>query len=75
MEDHKIRERLIDGGVKGLVEFGYPGCTNENILTDRVYSAFFLSMLAGTRGQGKQVDAVIDALVAEIPKPAPDAQP
>lgn len=45
MTSKKIREGLIKAGVKNLKEFGYPGVTSENILTDRVYKQFFIFLL------------------------------
>jgi len=41
----KTRDGLIQAGIRNLREFGYPDVNAENILTDRVYSAFFVSML------------------------------
>lgn len=61
-----MRDKLIAAGVKNLVEFGYPFCTKDNIMTDMIYKAFFLSMLKDNKGKaGAAVDAAIDALIAE----------
>lgn len=59
-----IRQHLISAGVKNLREFGYPDCDEENILTDQIYKAFFISMLKDNLGQG--VDAEINALLKEL---------
>lgn len=59
-----IREKLISAGVKNLGEYGYPSCNAENILTDEIYSAFFLSMLKGNFGHG--FDREIKELITEI---------
>ena len=48
-----LRDKLLAAGVRNLKEFGYPGVTTENILTDSVYSAFFRSMLEEHSGVGK----------------------
>ncbi len=63
----KIRQMLIEAGVKNLKEFGYPNVTADNILTDMVFSQFFKEMLADNKGKSnKEVDAVIDHLIIEI---------
>lgn len=41
----QVRDHLISEGVRNLREFGYPNCTNDNILTDMIYSRFFDRML------------------------------
>lgn len=43
-----IRDKLIALGVQHLHEFGYPDCTPQNILTDRIYSLLFQRMVQGT---------------------------
>lgn len=40
-----IQLKIIAAGVRNLHEFGYPDCDSKNILTDRIYAAFFDSML------------------------------
>lgn len=67
MNEADIRKALIKAGVENLKEYGYPAVTAENILTDRIYSAFFKSMLADNKGKaGPKVDKVLDDLAAEI---------
>lgn len=61
-----VRAKLIAAGVRNLKEFGYPGVTVENILTDDIYSRFFKSMLEDNKGKG--ADADIDSLLADIGK-------
>lgn len=68
MESSRIRTHLITAGVANLKSYGYPHCTAENILSDKVYSAFFKSMLDDNKGHSKAVDAEIDALLAELAK-------
>lgn len=53
-----IRSKLIDAGVRNLREFGYPDVTSTNILTDRVYSAFFAKMLDEHQGNQEEVKAL-----------------
>ena len=55
------QKHLIAAGVKHLKEYGYPNVTAENILTDRIYSAFFKSMLEDNMGKG--VDTAIKGLL------------
>lgn len=62
-----IKEKLIAAGVRNLKEFGYPGVTKENILTDYVYARFFKSMLDDHNGNAKEVAE----LKAEIAKAKP----
>jgi len=54
------RQKLIAAGVRNLKDFGYPSARPENILTDRIYSRFFDSMLADHEG-----DTVIVAKLRE----------
>jgi hypothetical protein len=62
-----IENQLIASGVKNLREFGYPKCDKDNILTDRIYKAFFASMLEDNKGKaGEAVDKVIDTLLAKV---------
>lgn len=60
------REQLIKAGIRNLNEFGYSGVTAENILTDKVFSKFFLSMLEDHIGKG--ADESVNALINEIAK-------
>lgn len=62
----EIKEALINTGVRNLREFGYPKCNSENILTDMIYSQFFLSMLKDAKGSGPVTDAAIDDLIGQI---------
>lgn len=59
-----IRAKLIAAGVRNLREYGYPKCDESNILTDKIYSAFFRSMLEDNKGKG--ADKEIDALLKEL---------
>lgn len=67
----KIRASLISSGVKNLKEYGYSSVTEENIATDKVYRAFFISMLKSnlhkeTGSLGKKVDVEIEKLLKEL---------
>lgn len=44
-----ISLKLKQAGVKNLKHFGYPHVDTTNIMSDRIYSAFFVSMLKETR--------------------------
>jgi hypothetical protein len=59
-----VREKLIKAGVRNLKEFGYEHVDDKNILTDVVYSQFFLSMLKDNLGHG--FDSEINHLIQEI---------
>lgn len=48
----QVQQKLIERGVLNLKEFGYVDVDVDNILTDAVYSAFFLSMLNENLGYG-----------------------
>lgn len=61
-----IREKLLRAGVANLKEFGYPNVNTVNILTDPIYSAFFLSMLRDNKGKVPQADPIISELIGEI---------
>ena len=57
---------LIAAAVKNLKTFGYPSVNKDNIFTDRIYQAFFISMLNENKGQGAQVDAAIASLLSKL---------
>ena len=59
-----IRDKLIAAGVANLHTYGYPHCNKDNILTDKIYKAFFESMLHDNLGHG--VDDEIYSLIKEI---------
>jgi hypothetical protein len=65
MKKEGIRSKLISAGVKNMREFGYEYADEQNILTDEVYSKFFVSMLKENKGHSASIDAVIDELLAE----------
>jgi hypothetical protein len=61
-----MKAKLIAAGVNNLRTYGYPGCDKENILTDPIYTAFFVSMLKDNIGKGGDVvDAAIGELLAK----------
>ena len=62
----EMKERLIKSGVLNLKGFGYPKVTPENILTDKIYKAFFKSMLEDCKGRSPNWDGAIDDLLKEI---------
>ena len=64
MKTVDIRGKLISAGVGNLKEYGYPSVNAENILTDEIYKAFFVSMLKDNFGKG--VDKEIRALLDEL---------
>lgn len=66
MED--LKKKLIRNGVKNLIEFGYPNCNEQNILTDEIYSEFFISMLNENKGNRSDVDKAIDSILEDIKK-------
>lgn len=61
-----IQSRLIKQGVRNLRQFGYPNCTEQNILTDDIYKAFFANMLRENRGQVAAADPAIDELLEQV---------
>jgi hypothetical protein len=63
MTNEQIEEHLLKAGVKNLKEFGYHEVNTENILTDLIYADFFKSMLEENKGNGKQIDEVIENLL------------
>jgi replicative DNA helicase len=68
MDSDAIRAHLISAGVKNLRQYGYPKVNADNILTDRIYSAFFKVMLEDNRGHSQAVDRTISGLLAELEK-------
>lgn len=63
MTNDDIANKLVLAGIKNLKEIGYPDVDAENIITDEVYSSFFKVMLEDNKGNGEQIDAVIDELL------------
>jgi len=66
MTTEEIKAKLIAAGIKNMNEFGYPNVDKHNILTDEVYSKFFLSMLKDNLGKAKSVDIAINELIKGI---------
>ena len=63
------RERLIEAGVKNLIEFGYTDCNKHNIMTDDIYKRFFAASLLKVTKQettNVQLIAVIDDMLKDI---------
>lgn len=60
-----MKEKPVSAGVQNLRNFGYPGCNKDNILTDEIYKAFFVSMLRDNKGYSSEVDDAIDELLLE----------
>jgi hypothetical protein len=58
-----VKNKIKQRGVKNLQEFGYPEANMNNITTDMVYKAFFLSMLKDNLGHG--FDKEINELIKE----------
>lgn len=66
MENIEIKQKIIAAGVKNLKTYGFKDANKNNILSDKVYSEFFKSMLIDNKGKSTaQVDAVIDNLINE----------
>ena len=68
--DVSIENKLIAAGVRNLRTYGYPECNESNILTDKIYSALFESMLKDNKGNGDSIDAAIDGLLKRIAQPS-----
>ena len=79
------RDTVLVSGVKSLRKYGYRSCTEENIMTDMVYSAFFKTLLEKTieECESSCLQAVYDvkriclALIKEIDEKAdkPETKP
>lgn len=59
---------IIERGVKNLRQFGYPYVNATNILTDLIYSQFFLGMLEDQEnsGRGGDIDEAWQQLIEKI---------
>jgi hypothetical protein len=68
MSKENIKKSIVVSGVKNLKEYGYSEVTEDNIITDVVYSGFFKSMLKDNLGQSGNgaVEEVIQELLDEI---------
>ena len=69
MVTEKLKENLIKTGVRNLQEYGYTDVTPQNLLTDEIYKAFFISMLKDKLGYNKEIDKVINLILSEIDLP------
>lgn len=58
------KQKIIAVGVANLKEFGYPNVDSENILTDKIYSAFFRSLLEGNLGDTRLNQEDLKELIA-----------
>lgn len=52
------KEFLIRSGIKNLKEFGYADVNEDNIMTDKIYKAFFQMMLIDSLGEHPDVPDV-----------------
>ncbi len=66
LTEKRIRQSLIEAGVKNLQDWGYPSANEDNILTDDIYKNFFLVMLQDNKGQGANLDTQINILIREL---------
>lgn len=70
--DERIRKRIRDGlleaGVRNLKEFGYEGANKTNIVTDKVYSEFFKKMLEDDDSSRPDIVEVRNELLSQIKK-------
>lgn len=64
MPTNSIRIQLIKAGVSNLKAFGYSNVTEENILTDEIYKAFFKEMLKDNLCKG--FDKPINQLLQQL---------
>jgi len=60
------REQLIANGVRNLKKFGYPNVSAENILTDKIYSAFFKPMLDEWAEEKRDIRRQCNMLLIEM---------
>ena len=60
------KEFLIRSGIKNLKEFGYDDVNEDNIMTDKIYKAFFQRMLNDSLGEYPDVDIEINKLLKVI---------
>jgi hypothetical protein len=73
VKKEEIRKELIKAAVKNMREFGYEYADEENVITDEVYSRFFVSMLKENKGHSASIDEVINELLAECESPKKEA--
>jgi hypothetical protein len=64
---------LLNAGVKGLREFGYPDASKDNILKPGILSKFFRAQLQDMETDSPALQASIDRLIAKIDEN--DAEP
>lgn len=66
MEEQEIIDKLIDTGVTVLKEYGYPEVTKDNILTDKVYKAFYVEILKQNSGMNDNIDKAIQSIFQKM---------
>ena len=71
--DHQtIKQQIISAGIKKLEDFGNENVTSENIIQDKIFSAFFKRMLESNLGEDPVFDIVINELLEEIKLYSPE---
>ena len=67
MSRNNIQTQLIKAGIKALKEYGYPNVTEDNIISDYIYSSFFRELLYRSKDlHGGILNKDIELLVTEI---------
>jgi len=64
--DQRIKDKIVENGVKNLKKFGYPSINKENILTDMIYKQFFERMLKDNLDHG--FDDEINSILEDMKK-------
>ncbi len=62
----QIKDKLINQAVTRLRNFGFVHVNEDNIVTDEVYSLYFLKILKEMLGENAETDSVINQLLNTI---------
>ena len=68
MKQEEIKDKVIELGVKSLIEFGYPHANKETILSDWILRAFFKGVIEDSIGHNAEYDTVLNELLEDIKK-------
>lgn len=63
---NKAKSMMIQDGIDKLKKFGQENVTEDNILTDIVYSSIFKRILENNRCKDSKINLVIDDILLDM---------
>lgn len=72
MTPREIRNDLVKKSIKKLKRYGFRNVDAKNILTDEVYTHYFIQFLYSSIGKSMKIDDVIVKILREIDPALPN---